>query len=347
MGHKGFAGLAPGAMPVQTLRRDQKAAIIVRLLGAEPDGLSLDGLETGNLAQLVRATAGLSHIGEATILATITEFLQDIDSLDLYFRPGLDAAMTDMHPHLNDEVAAVLKSGAPPASPSDPWIGISRTDALTLAPILQCETPQVCAIALAKLSAARAAEILAECEPEFARAVTMAATKASRIGPHTVAAIGQAIADAIEAAGNKGAIAGDPVERVGAILNFAASATREDMLASIRATNPELAETLRRIMFTFSDIPDRVETTDVAKLVRAVENSVLVTALAGGAKSESDTVEFLLANLSKRLAEQLNEEIRDRGEVKEKEADAAMNAVVQGIRDLETAGSLTLITPEG
>ncbi|MFT5001651.1 MAG: flagellar motor switch protein FliG, partial [Planctomycetota bacterium] len=69
-------------------------------------------------------------------------------------------------------------------------------------------------------------------------------------------------------------------------------------------------------------------------------------ALAGGQISEKETVDFLFANLSKRLSEQLIEEVGEIGEVKAKDADRSMNAVVQGIRDLESAGELTLISPE-
>lgn len=99
-------------------------------------------------------------------------------------------------------------------------------------------------------------------------------------------------------------------------------------------------------MFTFGDIPDRIEIKDVSKLVRAVDNATMATALSGAATSEKETVDFILSNLSKRPSEQLSEEIRELGEVKPKDADAAMNAVVQGIRDLETSGEIMLITPE-
>jgi len=54
-------------------------------------------------------------------------------------------------------------------------------------------------------------------------------------------------------------------------------------------------------------------------------------------------VEFFLANMSQRLAESLREEVTERGKVREKDADAAMSAVIVTIRQLEGAGELVLV----
>jgi len=71
-----------------------------------------------------------------------------------------------------------------------------------------------------------------------------------------------------------------------------------------------------------------------------------LTALAGAMISEKDAADFILANMSKRLSEQLSDEVKELGDVKPKDADAAMSAVIQGIRQLEATGELTLVSPE-
>ena len=118
------------------------------------------------------------------------------------------------------------------------------------------------------------------------------------------------------------------------------------MLGALENDDAAMSERVRRIMFTFGDIPDRIEVKDIPKLARAVDNSTLITALAGAEITEKEAAEFILGNLSKRLAEQIREEIRETGEVKVKDADAAMNKLVAGIRELEATGEITLISPE-
>ena len=64
--------------------------------------------------------------------------------------------------------------------------------------------------------------------------------------------------------------------------------------------------------------------------------------VAGGRK----VAEFLLANMSKRMAEGIREEMQDMGNVKPKVGEEAMTQVVNAIRRLEAAGEITLNTPE-
>ena len=211
---------------------------------------------------------------------------------------------------------------------------------------LAAETPQVVALTLAKLDSSTAADVLGGLDQNSARAVTLAACRTGRVEEKTLFDIGVAILATLEHSQDQGALPGDPAQRLGQILNFAPGATRENLLQGLENSDPEIAERVRRVMFTFADIPDRLEVKDVVKVVRAVENDVLVKALAGAAISEREVNEFILSNLSKRLSEQLTEEIKEVGEIKVRDADAAMNAVVRAIRDLESDGEITLIAPD-
>jgi flagellar motor switch protein FliG len=288
----------------------------------------------------------LHFVDETTVLAVIDEFLTEFDSLALYFRPGLDAASQTLGAHLRDGVGRLLAGPEDTQTPVDPWDKIKALDPTALAPLLADETAEVCAITLAKLPAGQSAELLELLGSEKARGVTLAATRAGAVSFGTVQSIGVALADAASITGETGPLVGDPADRVSQILNFASGDVREDLLESLDAADAEMAAKIRRSMFTFGDIPDRVEVKDVPKLVRAVENDVLVAALAGGGASQKDAVEYILANLSKRLSEQLVEEIREIGEVKPKDADKAMSALIQGIRGLETSGDIVLIQPD-
>jgi flagellar motor switch protein FliG len=71
----------------------------------------------------------------------------------------------------------------------------------------------------------------------------------------------------------------------------------------------------------------------------------LAGALAGkGAGAE--TAEFLLSNLSTRMADTLREETAERSVPTQTETEAAMSAVIATIRDLERAGTIKLKPPK-
>lgn len=163
------------------LSRDQKAAIIVRLMSGGPDNLPIDKLEAGAMTRLVHAMASLRFVDEATTLAVVQEFLSEFDSMALYFKSGLAGAMTMLDKYLSPEVRTRLAGTVDPTAPRDPWLFVSALEADVLRKILVQETPQVCAIALSKIPASLAAQILSSMDPEQANAAAFAALKAERI----------------------------------------------------------------------------------------------------------------------------------------------------------------------
>jgi len=100
-------------------------------------------------------------------------------------------------------------------------------------------------------------------------------------------------------------------------------------------------------MFTFADIPARLQPADVPKVVREADNADLVTALAGASGGDDRAAaDYLLGNISKRLAEQIREEMAEHPAIDPRDADAAMTAIIAVIRRLERAGEITLVMAE-
>ena len=80
------------------------------------------------------------------------------------------------------------------------------------------------------------------------------------------------------------------------------------------------------------------------RLTRAVEQDVLVTALAAATDEENATVvQFILSNMSQRMAEALREQIAERGKVRLKVGEEAMAAMAQALRDLQQQGEITFV----
>jgi len=86
----------------------------------------------------------------------------------------------------------------------------------------------------------------------------------------------------------------------------------------------------------------------VPKIIKEIDQKDLLTALAGAAGSEDlqKSADFLLANISQRMADALRGELEELGDVSEAEAETAMTAVVGVIRVLEDAGEIYLVAEE-
>src|SRR5690606_6810440 len=108
----------------------------------------------------------------------------------------------------------------------------------------------------------------------------------------------------------------------------------------------EFALDVRRAIFVFAHIPKRVEPRDVPRIVRDMNQQVLLRALSQSSGEEAATAEFILSNLSQRMSENLRDEIASLGNVAPQDAEAATNEVVVLIRRLAAEGELTLIPPK-
>ena len=59
------------------------------------------------------------------------------------------------------------------------------------------------------------------------------------------------------------------------------------------------------------------------------------------------SAEFILENMSGRMADSLREEVSDKGTVTSSDMEDAMASIVQAIRAMESSGELLLIVDEG
>lgn len=338
--------LAPPEQP-RALSAREKAAVIVRFLLAEGAALPLSRLPDHMQAALAEQMGQMRLIDRGTLQGVVDDFLTELEQVGLTFPGGIEGALQVMDGHISANAASRLRRLAGAGSRADPWDRLTALPAERLLPILQDESTEVGAVMLSKLPVAKSAELLGRLPGERARRVAYAVSLTGNVDPETVRRIGVALAAQLDAQPPRAFDSG-PVERVGAILNVSAAQTREAVLAGLQDEDAGFADLVRKAIFTFVHLPARVSPRDVPKIIRVLDQPVLVTALSAAAAEPGTAAaaEFLLSNMSQRMAQGLREEIAARGKVKEKEGEEAMGAVITAIRQLEGAGELALIREE-
>lgn len=323
----------------------EKAAIIVRLVLQEGAALPLSGLPEAQQARLTEQMARMGLVDRATMGAVVEEFLSALDAAGLSFPDGLDGALSLIDGHISASVASRLRRLAESSAGSDPWERIGALSGEELLPLLAEEAAETAAVALSTLPVARAAEVLAMMPGDRARRVALAMSRTGGVAPETLQRIGRSLTAQLEARPVK-AFAAGPVDRMGAILNVSPSATRDEVLAGLEEEDRGFAEQVRKAIFTFAHIPDRVSPRDLPRVLRAVDPAILVTAFVAASADAAlvPVVEAIFAALSPRMVQQFRDEMEGRAAVPAKEADAAFAAIVTAIRQLEAAGEIVLKT---
>ncbi len=343
---------APAPTPATTARPAltgrQKAAVIVRLLLAEGAPLPLAALPDHLQAALTEQIGQMRLIDRETLHAVVAEFMAELEGVGLAFPGGIDGALAMLDGHISASAANRLRRLAGASGKIDPWERIARLDPDRLMKLLEAESVEVGAVLLSKLAVPRAAELLGRLPGDKARRVAYAVSLTGGVDPETVRRIGLALLAQIEAEPPK-AFDTPPVDRVGAILNVSPADTREEVLSGLEATDADFAERVRRAIFTFAHLPARLEARDVPKVVRLVPQPQLLAALASALalpdSPEAGAAEFLLASMPQRMAAALRTELDELGPVKPRDGEAARNAVIGAVRELEARGEVTLIEP--
>ncbi|PWK62777.1 FliG C-terminal domain-containing protein [Roseicyclus mahoneyensis] len=327
------------------LSSQQKAAVIVRLLLSQNVSPALDRLTPEMQADLARALASLGPISRVTLAEVVREFTARLDGLALTTPNTLADAIALLEPHISPTARDGLRAEAEAGDPTDPWTRLAAMETDRLRPLLMSESAEVAAILLSKLGVAKAAALLAGLPEARAQVIAHAVSLTATVTPAMVERIGAHLVEQLDSV-SESAFRASPVDRIGAILNSVNGALREALLGGLEARDKGFAIEVRRAIFTFQHIPKRVEPADVPRILRRVDPDVVTRAIAAGIEQAPLSVEFLLENMSKRLAEQIRDDAGSLPTLRPDEGEAAMAEVVTAIRALEEEGEIRLIPPE-
>lgn len=329
--------------PVLTPR--QKAAVIVRLLLSDGEQISLEQLAPTAQAALAHEMALMGMVDRATRDRVVEEFCESLEQVGLTFPGGLDSTLDMLGGTLSRDITDRLRRMAAMAGQSDPWERIASMPARQLAELALAEATEVAAVMFSKLPVPKAAEAFGIMPPERARQIAYAMSMTGGIEAPALRRIGMALLHAAEALARP-AIDGGPVEKVGAILNFTPSGTRDEVLNGLDQDDADFANEVRKSIFTWANIPMRIDPRDIPRIVREVDQLALTRAIAGARDANRPTADFIMAALSTRMADALKEEVESLGRVSAKDVEEAMSAIISAIRRMEESGDLFLIAGE-
>jgi flagellar motor switch protein FliG len=123
-----------------------------------------------------------------------------------------------------------------------------------------------------------------------------------------------------------------------AILNEMETSREVELMSAIRSQDPTLGGRIEELMFVFDDLVG-LDDRSMQTLLREVPSQRLVVALKG---AEPAVREKIFANMSKRAADMLRDDLEVAGPVRVSEVDAAQKEILSIARRLADAGQITL-----
>lgn len=316
----------------------ERAAILLLSMGERNAAEVLKHLEPRQVQKVGLAMSTMNTVSKAKMHSVLVDFLGAIDE---------DTSLTvDTEDYLRNILIEAL--GEEKAIPfidrilvSDKDSGLNRLkwlDGRLIADVIRNEHPQIIATILIHLDSEQSAEVVSYFSSEKRAEVLLRMCNIETVKPEAISELGQVIEKQLsgQKMGKSSSVGG--IKSVADVINFLDGSMEEEVLSKIKDWDEELSDKIRDKMFVFENLTD-MDDRSVQTLLRDVGTEQLKIALKGTTESVKEKI---FANMSKRAADLLRDDIDVQGPVKVSEVEQAQKEILAVARTLAEDGKISL-----
>lgn len=321
----------------------KKSAILLISLGSEISSKVMKLLPESVIRKVSYEIANIETVSSDMRDEILNEFLETSIAQKYVLDGGFDYAKNLLNQSLGPQRAKEVIDVLSQIQLRERPFNIARkADTQQLINLLLNEHPQTVALIMCYVQADKAATILSNFPPqmqvEIAERIGMIASTA----PSTIERIERVIENKFSNFVESNTEAAGGVHTLVEILNSVGRSTEKNILLDLEKRQPELSNEVKASLFTFDDIIT-LDKLDVQKVLRFVDNNVLVLALKG---TSDEIKEFIFSNLSSRAVENIQEEMQFMGPTRLSAVEEAQQKVVSVIRRLDEEGEIYITRGE-
>lgn len=336
------AGEPPDAAPGGHLTGQQKAAVILVLLGTDLAARIFEHLDEHEIEQLSLAIAQLGQVRPAEQDAALAEFQEFMLTRGAARGGGLDYARDVLEKTLGAERAVAMVGRVTRALHARPFGFVRRSDPAQVLSSIRGEHPQTIALVLAYLKPDDAARLLSSLPYTVQADVARRVATLEQTIPEVVVEVERVLQRRLARVSRKRTdnayVVSGGNRRVLNILHHLDRATERTIIDAIGDEDPALSDELKQQMFAFEDLW-LLDDGSLRRVLREVSRNDLATALKA---VDQDMVERVTGAMSKRGAALLQDAMRALGNIRLGAVEAAQQQVAAAIRELEQRGEIML-----
>ncbi len=319
-----------------SLSGTQKAAILLISLGAELSAQVFKAMNEDEIEELTAEISRLPNVPAMTTGDVLEEFHQMALAQEYIAQGGVAYASEVLEralgPKRAREILERLKGQIQPAA----FEIVKKVDPKNLLDFIRREHPQTIALILANMDPKHAAQILSELSPELQSDVILRIATMDKTNPEVIKQIESILEDRLSSLFTQEVSISGGVKSVAEIMNRLDRSTERTLLGALQEQDGDLAENIRRLMFTFEDIV-HVDDRGVQRILKEIDQRDLALALkAAGAEVAGK----IFKNMSERAAALLKEEIGYLGPVRLRDVEESQRRIVEVVRRLEESGDI-------
>jgi flagellar motor switch protein FliG len=285
----------------------QKVAILMVALGEDASGEVMKHLSDFEIEEITQAIAALKTVPTDLMNTVLEDFEQHLMAGEWVSSGGVDFARSALERALGPRKAQEILDRVSTKVTSGFYI-LKNVAPDQIAPFISNEHPQTIGLILSQLDPAQAAGILAQLPERMQADVAYRVATMENITPNVIKEIEESLEQSLrDILGGNQDVGGPKV--VADMLNLTGSSVEKNVLDQMDGQDPEVAESVRNLMFVFDDI-SKLTDREIQTLMREVDQKDLVVALKASTDELKDKI---LGNMSERVRTFITEEMEFQG----------------------------------
>jgi flagellar motor switch protein FliG len=315
------------------LNGSDRAGLLLSSLGSNITQLIFQNMKDNDVKRMISAMSNVKRAPIWMVKRVLEDFYAQLnEENDLLFAEnrGRDFIINT----LGEERAKQLLGQIVEVGQSNTLESLELVDTRTLSNFLNNEHPQTIALIVAHLNPERKVDVLRRLPEGLQAEVVLRVANLDYVSPELIAQLDDVLKTELSTLGSIDTNQLGGVEPIAEMLNLMDKNTEKSIMSRVEEKDPELAEEIRKLMFTFEDLL-YVDDKGIQNLLREVDNGKLVIAM----KTAPDEIkQKLFKNMSNRAATLLKEDLESLGPTKLSDVEKAQAEMVQKAKELESQG---------
>ncbi|KAB3535885.1 flagellar motor switch protein FliG [Alkaliphilus pronyensis] len=316
----------------------EKAAVLLISLGPEFSAQIFKHLNDEEIEELTLEIANMRKVPPDEKEKILEEFYEICVAQEYISEGGINYAKDVLEKALGSQKAMDIINKLTASLQVKPFDFARKADPSQLLNFIQNEHPQTIALILAYLPSNQSAQILSSLPQSKQSEIAQRIAIMDRTSPEIIKEVESVLERKLSSLVSQDYTSAGGIQSIVDILNSVDRGTEKNIMDNLEIQDAELAEEIRKRMFVFEDIIN-LDSTSIQRFIREIDNKELAVALKGATEEVSDVI---YANMSKRMAEMIREDMEFMGPVRLRDVEEAQQKIVNIIRKLEEAGEIII-----
>lgn len=331
----------------------QRAAVVIAMLGEAAAKPIVDRLDDAALAKIAQGLESISFLDHAELAEVVIDFIIHLRKSEGALRGGPSRSREIISGVLEPGRLNMLFGGpseekdtATEAPQNDVWSRVQEKDPEQLAEYLGRLSPNLISIILRKLDVSISSDVLCFMEDDKVRPTLGYLVNADETDPAIQSVVDRMIEmEFLNAEQDASGEDETHLESVGELLSLLPTGKRNSLVDFLKTEHEGKLEGIQQSMFTIEGLPELLPRAAVPVVFREIEGPEMIKVLASLAGAQQAVSDYLLGNISSRMADQIRDDLSDAEAPTAEEIDGIHRDFLSKLMSLKRRGLVSLEKP--